>query len=130
MSKFKIFLRCHPFHKKYLKSQADIDCSTCMSKINTIVLKKRMSQQWYINWCKQTYYFSVLCTTACPLYMCRRSRLERSPRMRKVWCSTLGRSRPRLLKHEVTKPLLNARQQVWVSLVIGDYHINGCAVSQ
>ena len=39
--------------------------------------------------------------------------------MQKVWCSNPGHHRP---KSVVTAPLLNARQQLWVSRVLGDDH--------
>ena len=40
-------------------------------------------------------------------------------------------NRPKSLKQGVTAPLRNARQQVWVSRVLGkDHYINGCSVSQ
>ena len=46
-----------------------------------------------------------------------RSRLERSPRMRKVACSNPSRDRPMSLKqvHVLTAPLLKALQQVCVT---------------
>ena len=43
-----------------------------------------------------------------------RSRLKRSPRMRKVGCSNPSCNRP-ALKQVVTVPLVNVRQQIWVS---------------
>ena len=50
------------------------------------------------------------------------SRLERFPRMRKVRCSNPSCDGPNSLKQVVTVPQLNARQQVWVSWVLGDEH--------
>ena len=46
------------------------------------------------------------------------SQLERLPRMRKVWRLNPSCDRPTSLKQVVTSPLLNARQQVWVSRVM------------
>ena len=51
-----------------------------------------------------------------------RSGLKRSPLKRNVGCSNLSRDGPKLRKQVVTCPLLNARQQVWVSHVLGDDH--------
>ena len=50
------------------------------------------------------------------------SGLERSPRMLKVGCSNPSHDIPKSKKQLVTAPLLNARQQVWVSRVLGDDH--------
>ena len=51
-----------------------------------------------------------------------RSQLERSPRLWKVGCSNPSCDRPKLLKQVVTALLLNARQQVRVSRVLGYDH--------
>ena len=51
-----------------------------------------------------------------------RCRLERSSRMRTFGCSNDSRHRPKAWKQVVTVPLLNARQQVLVSLVLWDDH--------
>ena len=55
-----------------------------------------------------------------PLRWC--SRLERWPRKLKVGCSTPWCDVPKTLKQEVTAPLLDDWQKVWVSRVFGDYH--------
>ena len=72
---------------------------------------------------KQHALFYIIHThTQVPRWRC--SRLEGSPRMPKVGCSNSGRDKPRLLKQILTAPLLNNRQQVWVSQVISDDHYN------
>ena len=42
-------------------------------------------------------------------------------------CSIPGRDRPKCIKQVVIAPLPNARQQVWVSRVLGDDHYKGLA---
>ena len=41
---------------------------------------------------------------------------------RRFWCSNPGRDRPKSLKQLATAPLLNTRQQVGVSWVLGNDH--------
>ena len=55
--------------------------------------------------------------------------MARSPRTWKVGRSNPGRCRLRSLKQVVRAPLLNARQQDWVSLILGGDHINGWPMS-
>ena len=56
--------------------------------------------------------------------------VERSTGMRKVVFFHPGRDRPKSFKQVVTVPLSNARQQVWMSRVLGDNLINGYPVLQ
>ena len=57
------------------------------------------------------------------------SQQERSPCMLIVVCSNHGRIKTKFIKQVVTTILPNARQQVRVSRILGDNHINGCPVS-
>ena len=51
--------------------------------------------------------------------------VERLSGMRKGFFSNPGRDRPKSFKQVKTVPLPNARQQVLMSQVLGDYLING-----
>ena len=74
---------------------------------------------------KMVLYLKLKILQVCLFFLPQRwgSRLNLPSCMRTVdvWSHPI-RDRPKSLKQVVTAPLLNARQQVWVSRVLGDGH--------